>query len=96
MQFSVILYGPQFVRDNPDAARRWMVAYLRGVRDYDNAIFKGLDKDEVVRLIMKQVTIRDASLFDRSQDRERIKGMEAGLGAGQQARRTPEHGRVAS
>jgi ABC-type nitrate/sulfonate/bicarbonate transport system substrate-binding protein len=65
MQFSVILYGPHFVRDNPDAARRWMVAYVRGVRDYDNAIFKGIDKDEVVRLIMKQVTIRDASLFDK-------------------------------
>jgi ABC-type nitrate/sulfonate/bicarbonate transport system substrate-binding protein len=33
MQFSVILYGPHFARDNPDAARRWMVAYLRGLRD---------------------------------------------------------------
>jgi NitT/TauT family transport system substrate-binding protein len=65
MQFSVILYGPHFVRDNPEAAKRWMVAYVRGVRDYDNAIFKGVDKDEVVRLIMKQVTIRDASLFDK-------------------------------
>ncbi len=65
MQFSVILYGPQFVRGHPDAAKRWMVAYLRGVRDYDDAILKGINKDEVVRLIMKQVTIRDASLFDK-------------------------------
>ncbi len=65
MQFSVILYGPHFVRDNPDAARRWMVAYLRGVRDYNDAINKGINKDETVRLIMKQVTIRDASLFDK-------------------------------
>jgi ABC-type nitrate/sulfonate/bicarbonate transport system substrate-binding protein len=65
MQFSVILYGPHFARDNPDAARRWMVAYLRGVRDYNDAILKGVNKEEIVRLIMRQVTIRDASLFDK-------------------------------
>ncbi|HZU07929.1 MAG TPA: ABC transporter substrate-binding protein [Chloroflexota bacterium] len=65
MQFSVILYGPHFVRDQPEAARRWMVAYLRGVRDYNDAFLKGIGKEEVVRDLMKYVPLRDPTLFDK-------------------------------
>lgn len=65
MQFSVILYAPHFVKDTPEAARRWMVAYLKGVRDYNDAFVKGINKAETVQLITRQVPIRDPSLFDK-------------------------------
>jgi NitT/TauT family transport system substrate-binding protein len=65
IQFSVILYAPHFVRDQPEAARRWMVAYLRGIRDYDDAFRKQQGKGEVVQHLMKHVPLRDPNLFDK-------------------------------
>jgi NitT/TauT family transport system substrate-binding protein len=54
-QHSTIVYGPSLLQTNPDAGRRFMVAYLRGVRQYNEgkternveimAEFSGLDKD---------------------------------------------------
>jgi len=32
-QTTVIFYGPRFVAERPELARRWMVAYLRGLRE---------------------------------------------------------------
>jgi NitT/TauT family transport system substrate-binding protein len=65
MQFSVVLFGPHFVRNNPEAGRRWMVAFLRGVRDYNDAFRKGIRKQETIELIMKHVPLRDPALFDK-------------------------------
>ncbi|HLH23206.1 MAG TPA: ABC transporter substrate-binding protein [Chloroflexota bacterium] len=65
MQFSVVLFGPQFAKNNPEVARRWMVGFLRGVRDYNDALRKGIRKDETIQLIMKHVPLRDAGLFDK-------------------------------
>ena len=65
MQFSVVLFGPQFAKNNPEAGKRWMVGFLRGVRDYNDALRKGVRKDETIQLIMKHVPLRDAGLFDK-------------------------------
>ena len=40
-QVAAVLYGPAFVREQPEAARRWMVAYLRGVRDFNDGFVRG-------------------------------------------------------
>ena len=48
-----------------EAARRWMVAYLKGVRDYADAFRKGLAKDDAVQRLIIHVPLRDPSLFDR-------------------------------
>lgn len=50
-QSSTILYGTTLVQSNPDAARRWMVAYLQGVRYYNDAFVRNRNKDEVVDII---------------------------------------------
>jgi NitT/TauT family transport system substrate-binding protein len=66
MQFSVVLFGPQFAQNQSEAARRWMVAFLRGVRDYNDALRKGINKADTIALILKHVPLRDASLFDKA------------------------------
>src|SRR5215207_3451043 len=38
-QIAVLLYGPTFAEQRTESARRFMVAYLRGVRDYYRAFF---------------------------------------------------------
>ena len=50
-QIAVVFYAPHFVRENPDAARRLMVAYLQGVRDYNDAYRKGINKDKVIDIL---------------------------------------------
>ena len=39
-QVAVIMYGPSFVETAPEVARRWMVAYVRGLRAYDDAFVR--------------------------------------------------------
>jgi NitT/TauT family transport system substrate-binding protein len=34
-QFAFILYGPTILEDNRDAGQRFMIAYLQGVRQYN-------------------------------------------------------------
>jgi len=42
-QVAAVLYGPAFVREQPEAARRWMVGYLRGVRDFNDGFVGARD-----------------------------------------------------
>src|SRR5262245_48366326 len=46
-QVAVLLYGPQFAAQG-DAPRRFMVAYLQGLRDFDDAFARGQGRDAVV------------------------------------------------
>ncbi len=66
VQVSNILYGPSYVSRNPDAGNRFMVAYLRGVRDYYNAIIAGRgDREAVIDVLMRNTPLKDRALYDR-------------------------------
>jgi ABC-type nitrate/sulfonate/bicarbonate transport system substrate-binding protein len=64
-QIAVLLYGPQFWQTQPEAARRFMVGYLRGVRDYNDAFFKNQGRAEVVGILTKYTAIKDPAVYDR-------------------------------
>lgn len=65
IQVAVILYSQKFATDQRDAATRFMFAYLKGARLYNDAFTK---KDLQVRKdvvdILAKATKLDASLFD--------------------------------
>jgi NitT/TauT family transport system substrate-binding protein len=66
-QVAVLLYGGEFIKKQPDVARRFMVAYLKGVRDYNDALkdgrFTGSAADEVVKIIAQDSNVKDAALI---------------------------------
>jgi len=66
-QLAVILYSGQFIKDQPDAARRFMRAYLRAVRDYNNALSNGKlagpNANEVIAVLTEYTPIKDAALY---------------------------------
>lgn len=64
-QDAVIMFSERFGKDNPEAARRWMVAYLKGVRDYNDAFNKGKDKAQITAIIAKYLGMKDASILER-------------------------------
>lgn len=65
-QAGVLLYGGRFA-EQTDLARRFMVAYLQGVRAYNDAFVKGQRRDEVVRLLTEATAVKDPALYDQMQ-----------------------------
>jgi NitT/TauT family transport system substrate-binding protein len=50
-QVAVLVYSELFPPRQPEAAERFLVAYLQGVRAYNDAFAKGIDKDQVIEAI---------------------------------------------
>jgi NitT/TauT family transport system substrate-binding protein len=61
MQFTVVLYSPRFAAS--EAARRWMLAYLQGVRDYNDVFKPNVNRDEVIAILTRQTAVKDAALY---------------------------------
>jgi NitT/TauT family transport system substrate-binding protein len=65
-QLAVLLYGPAFAEQRADVARRFTVAYLRGVRDYYRAFFgDGVGRGEILELQTHITPIKDVALLAR-------------------------------
>jgi NitT/TauT family transport system substrate-binding protein len=66
-QLAVVLYSGQFVKSSPDAARRFMRAYLRAVRDYNDALkdgrIAGPNAGEVLAILTEYTSIKDPAVY---------------------------------
>lgn len=63
-QIAMVLASPKFM-ENEELSLRFMAAYLKGVRDYNDAFFKDIGKDEVVDIMVKHTALKDPGLWDR-------------------------------
>jgi NitT/TauT family transport system substrate-binding protein len=61
-QQTVVAYNPQFAAQR-DVATRWMKAYLRGVRDYNDAFRKNVHRPQTVEILAGALSIKP-TLFD--------------------------------
>jgi NitT/TauT family transport system substrate-binding protein len=64
-QSTVILYSPNFASQQQDAGKKFMVAYLKGVRDYDAAFVDGKDKDAIISILTKYTSVKDPTVFEK-------------------------------
>ncbi len=64
-QVGVLFFSPQFITGKTDAARRFMVAYLRGVREYDDAFVKNQNRPAIVQLLTKYTSVKDPAIWDQ-------------------------------
>ena len=66
-QAAVVCYGAQFVTKRPEVGRRFIKAYLQGVRDYNDALkdgrFAGPNAEEVVDSIARYSVTKDRDLI---------------------------------
>jgi NitT/TauT family transport system substrate-binding protein len=62
-QVAVMVYTEKFMSSQPDAANKLMVAYLRGVREYMDAMSTGKDRDQVIQILMDKTDIKDPQLW---------------------------------
>ena len=64
-EVSVLMYSPQFSKKT-DVASRFMVAYLKGVRAYNDALVQGhKDRDKIINILTKTTFVDDPKIFEK-------------------------------
>lgn len=62
-QNGVIIYSQRFAEDEPEVAKRWMVAYLRGIRAYIDSVVSGKDRDGIQSILAAHTPVKDPALY---------------------------------
>jgi len=65
LEWNLLVYSSGFATQRTDVARRFMVARLRAVRDYESGFFGGRDRDELVSILTRNTSVTDPSLYPR-------------------------------
>jgi len=66
-QLAVVIYGGDFIRDNLTVAKKFMRAYIRGVRDYNDALkdgkLAGPNASAIIAILTEYTSIKDPEIF---------------------------------
>ena len=62
----MVFGSPQFMAGGAGCPLRFMSAYLKGVRDYNDGFIKGKGKDEVIDIMTKHTALKDPALWGKS------------------------------
>ncbi len=63
-QTALLVFGTSLTERN-DVANRFMTAYIKSVRDYNDAFFKGHNKSEMIDILCKYSVIKDPDLYEK-------------------------------
>jgi len=64
-QSAAIFYNTEWARQHPGEARRWMVAYVRGLRYYNQALKNSAVRDDVITIMTAHTPIKERAVWDR-------------------------------
>ncbi|MBU1998773.1 MAG: ABC transporter substrate-binding protein [Candidatus Omnitrophota bacterium] len=65
IQGGIIFYSVKFIKEKKDLAEKFMVAYLKGLRDYNDAFKKGIKKNEILDILKKYIKLEPEDLWNR-------------------------------
>jgi NitT/TauT family transport system substrate-binding protein len=65
-QAGVLYFSGQFAAQT-DLAQRFMIGYLRGIRDYNDAFLKNQGRADVVRILIDSTAVKDPTVYDSMQ-----------------------------
>lgn len=60
-QSAALFYSPMFMEKYPDLATGFMIAYVKALRDYNDAFDKNKGKVELIELLVKAGALKDAA-----------------------------------
>ena len=63
-QAAAIMYSPVFIKKYPELARRFMVAYVKGLRDYNDAFFKNKNREAIIQILIKSTRVKNRKIYD--------------------------------
>lgn len=64
-QSGALFYSPKFIKENPDEAKKFMIAYSKGIADYNNAFLNNIGRNEVISDLKKSIKIDDAIIWEK-------------------------------
>jgi NitT/TauT family transport system substrate-binding protein len=66
-QTAVVLYSGEFIKNQPEIGKKFMRAYIRGVRDYNDGLkngkIAGKNAEEVLAILTEYTEIKDKTLY---------------------------------
>ncbi len=65
MHGTFVTYAPNTITQRQEVGRRYMVGFLRGLRDYHDAFMDGKDLDGVIAILTKHTNIKDPDVFKK-------------------------------
>ncbi|TYP50892.1 ABC transporter substrate-binding protein [Thermosediminibacter litoriperuensis] len=63
-QTALLVYGRSMI-ERPEVAKRFMLAYVKSLRDYNDAFFKNINKDEIISILAEYSVVKDKALYDK-------------------------------
>jgi NitT/TauT family transport system substrate-binding protein len=67
LEVSVILYSKGWMDKNPDQVKAFTLAYLKGARDYFDAMKGGPKRAEVIDICIKYTSLKDKAMYEKMQ-----------------------------
>lgn len=67
LEVSVMLYSKEWADKNTDQAKAFSVAFMKGVRDYYDAMKGGPKRAEVIEICIKYTSLKDKALYEKMQ-----------------------------
>ena len=64
-QSGALFYSPQFIQNNPEEAKKFMIAYSKGIADYNNAFVKNINRTSVIADLKKSIKIDDDVIWEK-------------------------------
>ncbi len=68
-QVAVLLYGGDFIKKRPEAARKFMLAYVKAARFYNDALadghFAGKAAPELIDILIRDTNVKDRALYGK-------------------------------
>ncbi|GAV25147.1 putative aliphatic sulfonates-binding protein [Carboxydothermus islandicus] len=63
-QIAILVFGPS-ITEKPEVAKRFMLAYVKALRDYNDAFIKGKDRERIISILMEYSTVKDRLLYEK-------------------------------
>lgn len=63
-QTAIVAFGPS-MQAKPEVAKRFMVAYLRSLRDYNDAFFKNKGRQEIIKILAETSVVKDPAIYEK-------------------------------
>lgn len=63
-QIAMALGSPQFITEKQDVSLRFMAAYLKGVRDYNDAFKKEEGKEDIINIMTEYTSLKEAAVWE--------------------------------
>ena len=64
-QSGALFYSPQFIKSFPNEANKFMVAYSKGIKDYNEAFTKNINRAQVISDLKKYIKIDDDIIWEK-------------------------------